>query len=114
MTKQKAIQETVPHNDVKEANSNLLFSCKEHGKDAYFTIKKFEKHPKWGKDLVYVWFKDAKRGDEKMWCRIFKGDQKNGIGILENEPFNVIQYKLGDKFKYKTDADGITWKVAKV
>jgi hypothetical protein len=49
-----------------------------------------------------------------MWCRIFKGNQKQGIGILENQPFNVIQYNLGDKFKYKTDADGITWKVAKV
>jgi uncharacterized protein YegJ (DUF2314 family) len=94
--------------------NNIMFSCKEHGKEAYFSIKKFEKNPKWGKSMVYVWFKDAKRGDEKMWCRIFKGDQKKGIGILENEPFNVIQYKLGDKFKYKTDADGITWKVAKV
>ena len=93
---------------------NTIFTCKKHGKESYFSIKKFEKHPRWAKRMVYVWFKDAKRGDEKMWCRILKGDLKNGIGILDNEPFNQIQYKLGDKFKYKTDAEGITWKVAKV
>jgi len=92
----------------------IMFSCKKHTKESYFSVKKFEKHPRWAKRMVYVWFKDAKRGDEKMWCRIFKGDLKNGIGILDNQPFNQINYKIGDKFKYKTDAEGITWKVAKV
>ena len=98
----------------QEDKSNLLFTCPKHGKEAYFSIKKFEKHPKWGKDIVYVWFKDSKRGDEKMWCRIFKGNLKKGIGILDNQPFNQIQYKVGDKFKYQTDVNGITWKVGKV
>tara|TARA_B100000927_G_C16094537_1_gene320576 strand:+ start:54 stop:365 length:312 start_codon:yes stop_codon:yes gene_type:complete len=97
-----------------EETNNIVFTCPEHGKESYFSIKKFEKHPKWGKDIVYVWFKDAKRGDEKMWCKIIKGDRKKGIGILDNQPFNVIQYKLGDKFKFKTDAEGITWMVEKV
>jgi len=90
---------------------NIQFSCKEHGKESYFSIKKFEKHPRWGKNMIYVWFKDAERGDEKMWCRIFKGDRTKGVGILDNEPFNVIQFKLGDHIKYKTDKEGITWAV---
>ena len=99
--------------ETQEDKNNLLFSCPEHGKEAYFSIKKFEKHPRWAKSMVYVWFKDDERGDEKMWCRIHKGDLKKGIGILDNQPFNQIQYKVGDKFKYQTDVNGITWKVGK-
>ena len=34
---------------------NIVFSCKEHGKDTYFNIKKLEKHRKM-RSYVYVWF----------------------------------------------------------
>ena len=100
-------------NIIENAKGNVLQGCKKHGLEAYFQIKKFEKNPKWAKSMVYVWFKDKVRGDEKLWCRILKGDLKKGIGIIDNEPFNVIQFKLGDKIRYQTDSTGITWKVAK-
>lgn len=49
-----------------------------------------------------------------MWCRIIKGDRKQGIGALDNQPHNQIQFNIGDKFRFQTDAEGITWKVRKV
>jgi predicted RNA-binding Zn-ribbon protein involved in translation (DUF1610 family) len=39
--KAMAIEETVPHNDIKE--SNIVYSCPKHGKETYFSIKKLEK-----------------------------------------------------------------------
>ena len=67
-----------------EETNNIVFTCPEHGKESYFSIKKFEKHPRWAKQMVYVWFKDDERGDEKMWCRIFKGDCMKGEIIKSN------------------------------
>ena len=91
---------------------NIIFSCEKHGKDSYFSIKKLEKS-RWGRSRVFVWFKDKLRGDEKLWCRIIKGDRKKGIGSLDNEPFKQIQHRVGEKFRFKTDDEGITWKVGK-
>ena len=93
--------------------SNVILSCEKHSKDTYFSIKKLEKS-RWGRSRVYVWFKDKLRGDEKMWCRIIKGDRKQGIGALDNQPHNQIQFNVGDKFRFQTDSEGITWKVRKV
>ena len=35
---------------------NIIYSCKEHGVETYFNIKKLEKHRKM-REYVYVWFK---------------------------------------------------------
>ena len=56
--------------ETQEDKSNLLFTCPKHGKESYFSIKKFEKHPRWAKQMVYVWFKDDERGDERLRQRL--------------------------------------------
>ena len=103
--KAMAIEETVPHNDIKE--SNIVYSCPKHGKETYFSIKKLEQMRKM-RDYVYVWFKHKNRS-EKMWVRITKGSRLKGHGTLDNVPKILTQLKLFDKIKFKTDEEGITW-----
>jgi len=86
---------------------NIVYSCKEHGKDTYFNIKKLEKHRKM-RSYVYVWFESDGRA-EKMWVRITSGDRKKGQGRLDNMPTVLDHLKLGDKIRFKTDKEGITW-----
>ena len=54
---------------------NIIYSCKEHGVETYFNIKKLERQRRM-REYVYVWFKKAGH-DEKMWVRITSGDKKN-------------------------------------
>ena len=86
---------------------NIVYSCKEHGVETYFNIKKLEKHRKM-RSYVYVWFKEAGH-DEKMWVRITSGDRKKGQGRLDNMPTLLEHLKLGDHVRFKTDKGGITW-----
>jgi uncharacterized protein YegJ (DUF2314 family) len=103
--KAMAIEETVPHNDIKE--SNIVYSCPKHGKETYFSIKKLEQMRKM-RDYVYVWFKHRNRS-EKMWVRITSGSRLKGQGTLDNEPTILTHLKLKDIVKFKTDVEGITW-----
>ena len=103
--KAMAIEETVPHNDIKE--SNIVYSCPKHGKETYFSIKKLEQMRKM-RDYVYVWFKHRNRS-EKMWVRITSGSRLKGQGTLDNEPTILTHLKLRDIVKFKTDEEGITW-----
>ena len=103
--KAMAIEETVPHNDIKE--SNIVYSCPKHGKETYFSIKKLERMPKM-RDYVYVWFKHKNRS-EKMWVRITSGSRLKGQGTLDNQPNVLTHLKLRDIVKFKTDEEGITW-----
>jgi len=103
--KAMAIEETVPHNDIKE--SNIVYSCPKHGKETYFSIKKLEQMRKM-RDYVYVWFKHRNRS-EKMWVRITSGSRLKGQGTLDNEPTILTHLKLRDIVKFKTDVEGITW-----
>ena len=103
--KAMAIEETVPHNDIKE--SNIVYSCPKHGKETYFSIKKLEQMRKM-RDYVYVWFKHKNRS-EKMWVRITSGSRLKGQGTLDNEPTILTHLKLKDIVKFKTDVEGITW-----
>jgi hypothetical protein len=86
---------------------NIVYSCKEHGVETYFNIKKLEKHRKM-RSYVYVWFKEEGH-DEKMWVRITSGDRKKGQGRLDNMPTLLEHLKLGDHVRFKTDKGGITW-----
>jgi len=105
MVSRKTIEETVPHNDIKE--SNIVYSCPKHGKETYFQIKRLEQMPKM-RDYVYVWFKHRNRS-EKMWVRITSGSRLKGQGTLDNEPTILTHLKLRDIVKFKTDVEGITW-----
>ena len=90
-----------------ESDDNLLLSCEAHGKETYFNIKKMEKKPSM-RNYVYVWFKRKKQA-EKMWVRILKGTQKEGLGKLDNIPAFLDHLELGQTIKFKTDREGITW-----
>ena len=90
-----------------ESDDNLLLSCEAHGKETYFNIKKMEKKPSM-RNYVYVWFKRKKQA-EKMWVRILKGTQKEGLGKLDNIPAFLDHLELGQTIKFKTDKEGITW-----
>jgi len=106
MSKEKAIQETVPHNDVEEAN-NVVWSCPEHSLETYFKVKQFEKQLE-AQRYVYVRFKDDDQF-ESMWVKILQGDQQQGQGTLDNIPVKLLDRTLGDTINYKTDKDGVTW-----
>ena len=90
-----------------ESDDNLLLSCEAHGKETYFNIKKMEKKPSM-RNYVYVWFKRKKQA-EKMWVRILKGTQKEGLGKLDNIPAFLDHLELRQTIKFKTDKEGITW-----
>lgn len=92
--------------DKWEMSNNMVFSCPEHGKETYFTIKKLELQRKM-RNYVYVWFKN-KNKHEKMWVRITQGDQKKGVGKLDNAPQILKHLHLSQIIKYKTDKEGIT------
>ena len=92
---------------VQESDDNLLLSCEAHGKETYFNIKKMEKKPSM-RNYVYVWFKRKKQA-EKMWVKILKGNQKEGLGKLDNIPAFLDHLELGQTIKFKTDKEGITW-----
>ena len=101
----RTIEETVAN--IKEEAGNIVYTCKEHGKETYFKIKQLERQMKM-RDYVYVWFKH--RGhSEKMWVRITKGSKLKGQGILDNVPNILTKLKLGDIVKFTTDLEGITW-----
>ena len=93
----------------KEDDKNIVFSCKEHGKETYFKIKSQEKELPFS-NFVYVWFKEEDLV-EKMWVQITEGTQKSGVGKLNNIPTLLENKKLGDKVVYHTDPDGITREV---
>jgi uncharacterized protein YegJ (DUF2314 family) len=92
---------------VQESDDNLLLSCEAHGKETYFNIKKMEKKKNM-RCYVYVWFKRKKQA-EKMWVKILKGTQKEGLGKLDNIPAFLNHLELGQTIKFKTDKEGITW-----
>ncbi len=96
----------MPKTDEKE-KSNIVYSCKEHGVETYFNIKKLEKHRKM-REYVYVWF-DVDGLTEKMWVRIISGDRKKGMGKLDNVPSILDHLRLGDLIRFETDKEGITW-----
>jgi uncharacterized protein YegJ (DUF2314 family) len=91
----------------KEAESNIVYSCPDHGKETYFAIKKLERKMKM-RDFVYVWFKHRKY-NEKMWVRITKGSRLKGEGLLNNVPRILTKLQLHQPVKFKTDVEGITW-----
>ena len=68
----------------KEKDKNIVFTCKEHGKETYFKIKSQEKENIFS-NFVYVWFKEEDLV-EKMWVQITEGTQKSGVGKLNNVP----------------------------
>ena len=90
----------------KEDDKNIVFTCKEHGKETYFKIKSQEKELPFS-NFVYVWFKEEDLV-EKMWVQITEGTQKSGVGKLNNIPTLLENKKLGDKVVFHTDPDGIT------
>tara|TARA_R100001509_G_C4703289_1_gene160751 strand:- start:44 stop:340 length:297 start_codon:yes stop_codon:yes gene_type:complete len=96
----------MPKTDEREKD-NIVFTCKEHGKETYFKIKKLEKMRKM-REYVYVWF-DVDGLTEKMWVRIISGDRQKGMGKLDNVPTILEHLRLGDLIRFKTDKEGITW-----
>jgi hypothetical protein len=92
-----------------EEEKNVVFTCKKHGKEQYFKIKKFEVDYH---NLVYVWF-DLGGVVEKMWVKIAKGNQKKGRGLLYNKPALLKHLKVFDFVRYKTDEEGITRAIIK-
>jgi len=44
-------------------------------------------------------------GFERMWVRIFSGDNLNGWGVLDNKP-SFSNFKLGQVVHYGEDEDG--------
>ena len=84
---------------------NILYSCEHHGKETYFLIKNTSDN---FHGYVYVWFKDEKLGDEKMWVKITNGNADKGIGRLRNQPVK-LNMKYNDKVKFETDKEGITY-----
>ena len=58
----------MPKTDEREKD-NVIFTCKKHGKETYFKIKKLEKMRKM-REYVYVWF-DVDGLTEKMWVNHF-------------------------------------------
>ena len=95
-------------NSVQESDSNILYTCPEHGKETYFQIKKLETQVRM-RGYVYVWFK-FRNQSEKMWVKIQKGSRLKGEGYLDNVP-RVLGHKwtIKDPVKFKTDEEGITW-----
>ena len=109
MTKDKFIwRDPLDSEEAKQMEeSNVVFSCPEHGKETYFKIKALERRPSM-QDYVYVWFKH--RGyAEKMWVRITKGSRLKGEGLLDNVPKILTKLQLRQQVKFKTDLEGITW-----
>ena len=96
----------MPKTDEREKD-NVIFTCKKHGKETYFKIKKLEKMRKM-REYVYVWF-DVDGLTEKMWVRIISGDRKKGMGKLDNVPSILDHLRLGDLIRFETDKEGITW-----
>ena len=90
----------------KEKDKNIVFTCREHGKETYFKIKSQEKENIFS-NFVYVWFKEEDLV-EKMWVQITEGTQKSGVGKLNNVPTLLKNKKLDDKVVYHTVPDGIT------
>ena len=93
----------------KEKDKNIVFTCKEHGKETYFKIKSQEKENIFS-NFVYVWVKEEDVV-AKMWVQITEGTQKSGVGKLNNVPTLLKNKKLDDKVVYHTDPDGITREV---
>ena len=89
----------------KMKDNNIVWTCPEHGKEMYFTIKAQEKL--FPDNYVYVWFTDGEQ-NEKMWVRITKGDRKKGVGKINNVPI-LVGLELGDIVKFKTNKEGITY-----
>ena len=96
----------MPKTDEREKD-NVIFTCKKHGKETYFKIKKLEKMRKM-REYVYVWF-DVDGLTEKMWVRIISGDRQKGMGKLDNVPSILDHLRLGDLIRFETDKEGITW-----
>ena len=42
---------------------------------------------------------------ERMWVKVSKGDNLNGVGVLDNEP-KFSDFKLGQVVEYQKDEDG--------
>ena len=94
-----------------EPKENIIYTCKEHGKETYFKIKKQELLKEF-KDFVYVWFKES-NVSEKMWVKIRSGTQRLGFGTINNEVGLLKKWKLNDVLFYETGRDRITRPVMK-
>ena len=95
-----------------EPSSNLVYTCKEHGKETYFKIKKQERLKDF-KDLVYVWFKEN-NVSEKMWVRVRSGTQRRGFGTIANEPVHLKNWKHMDTLFFETGRDKVTRPIEKM
>ena len=94
-----------------EPKENIIYTCKEHGKETYFKIKSLEVQEDF-KNFVYVWFKEGKVS-EKMWVKIRSGTQRRGFGTINNEATLLKNWKLNDVLFYETGRDRITRPVKK-
>ena len=92
-----------------EKESNVVYTCKKHGKETYFKIKEAEKTLK---DFVYVWFKEG-NVSEKMWVKVRSGTQRIGFGTVDNEPRHLKNWKRMDTLFFETGRDRITRPVMK-
>ena len=92
-----------------EKESNIVYTCKEHGKETYFKIKQAEKTLK---DFVYVWFKEG-NVSEKMWVKVRSGTQRIGFGTVDNEPRHLKNWKRMDTLFFETGRDKVTRPVMK-
>ena len=105
-----------PHSQTKgammiEPRENIIYTCKEHGKETYFKIKKQELLKEF-KDFVYVWFTED-GVSEKMWVKTRSGTQLRGFGTINNEATLLKNWKLNDVLFYETGRDKITRPVKK-
>ena len=91
-------------------DSNVIFTCQEHGEEAYLLIKN---NPIVPKDFIYCYFppivlKDGREMTEKMWVRIKGGDRKRGWGFVENMSVHKSQIQIGETVRFETDERDIT------
>jgi hypothetical protein len=91
---------------MQKPKENMIYTCKEHGKETYFKIKKQELLKDF-KNFVYVWFTEG-NVNEKMWVQIRSGTQRRGFGTVANEARHLKKWKLHDTLFYETGRDRVT------
>ena len=55
--------------------------------------------------LKIVEFGDEDTGHESMWVEVTDGDDKEGVGILKNQPFGIPWLQFGDTIQYGGGTD---------
>ena len=58
-----------------------------------------------GQTLVKVVGFPSAVGTESMWVVVVEGDENNGVGRLDNEPFAVADLGLGDLVTFGNGSD---------